>query len=121
MADTADDLSTPLGQETVRAKRRFRLPFTATQALAVLLGLFIAGFLGFVLFGDDPLGGEPRAKIVLRQPMPGAEAEKPAAAETKAPARQQAAPSGGQQTITIIDGSSGKRQEVAIGGDGAGK
>lgn len=125
MADTADDLSTPLGQETVRVKRRFRLPFTATQALAVLLGLFIAGFLGFALFGDDPLGGEPRAKIVLRQPAPGAEAEKAAGAhspaETKAPARQAAAPSGGPQTITIIDGSSGKRQEFAVGGDPAGK
>ncbi len=121
MADAADDLSTPLGQETVRVKRRFRLPVTAKQALAVLLGLFLAGFLGFALFGDDPLGGEPRARIVLRQPMPGTEAEKPASAHSAAPARQQAAPSGGPQTITIIDGSSGKRQEVAIGGDGAGK
>ena len=37
MAEAADDLSTPLGQETVRERRRFRLPFTATQALAVRL------------------------------------------------------------------------------------
>ena len=29
MAETADDLSAPLGQQTVRRKRRFRLPFTA--------------------------------------------------------------------------------------------
>jgi hypothetical protein len=121
MAEAADDLSTPLGQETVRARRRFRLPFTATQALAVLLGLFLAGFLGFALFGDDPLGGEPRAKIVLRQPAPEAEKAAHSPAETKTPARQAATPSGGPQTITIIDGSSGKRQEVAIGGDGAGK
>src|SRR5215475_1303853 len=117
MADAADDLSTPLGQETVRAKRRFRLPFTATQALAVLLGLFLVTFVGFALFNDDPLGGEPRAKIVLRQPGP--EAEKAAAAhpsaESNAPARQQAAAGG--QTVTIIDGSSGKRQEFAVGGD----
>ena len=82
MADAADDLSTPLGQETVRAKRRFRLPFTATQALAVLLGLFLVTFVGFALFNDDPLGGEPRAKIVLRQPGP--EAEKAAAAHPNA-------------------------------------
>src|SRR5262245_62849317 len=102
MADAADDLSTPLGQQ-VRAKRRFPLPFTATQALAVLLGLFLVIFIGFALFNDDPLGGEPRARIVLRQPGP--EAEKAAAAhpsaESNAPARQQAA-SGGQQTVTII-------------------
>src|ERR1700727_1905312 len=38
MAEAADDLSTPLGQKRLRRKRRFRLPFTVTQALAVLLG-----------------------------------------------------------------------------------
>ena len=117
MAEAADDLSTPLGQATVRAKRRFRLPFTATQALAVLLAVFLVTFIGFALFNEDPLGGEPRAKIVLRQPGP--EAEKAAAAhpapETKAPAGQQAH-GGGQQTVTIIDGSSGARQSVIVGG-----
>ena len=46
MAETADDLSTPLGQKTARRKRRFRLPFTAMQALAVLLGLFLVAFAG---------------------------------------------------------------------------
>ena len=50
MAETADDLSTPLGQKTVRQKRRFRLPFTVMQALAVLLGLFLVTFAGFALF-----------------------------------------------------------------------
>jgi polysaccharide deacetylase 2 family uncharacterized protein YibQ len=122
MADAADDLSTPLGQETVRAKRRFRLPFTATQALAVLLGLFLAGFFGFALFNDDPLGGEPRAKIVLRQPSGDAEKAAGAhpAAETASP-KQQAAGPAGQQTVTIIDGSSGKRQDFVVGGDAATK
>jgi polysaccharide deacetylase 2 family uncharacterized protein YibQ len=123
MADAADDLSTPLGQETVaRKRRRFRLPFTAMQALAVLLGLFLVTFAGFALFSDDPLGGEPKARIVLRQPS--GEAEKAAAAhtapETKASPKQPAAsPSAGQQTVTIIDGSSGKRQEFVVGGDPA--
>ena len=60
MAETADDLSTPLGQETVRKKRRrLRLPFTATQAIAVLMGLFLLAFLGFAVFNDNPFGGEP--------------------------------------------------------------
>jgi uncharacterized protein len=123
MADAADDLSTPLGQETVRAKRRLRLPFTATQALAVLLGLFLAGFFGFALFNDDPLGGEPRAKIVLRQPSGDAEKAAGAhpAAETKASPMQQAASPAGQQTVTIIDGSSGKRQDFVVGGDASAK
>ena len=61
MAETADDLSTPLGQETIRRKRRYRLPFTGTQALAVLLGLFLVVFVGFAVFNDDPFGGEPTA------------------------------------------------------------
>ena len=124
MAEAADDLSTPLGQETVaRPARRFRLPFTATQALAVLLGLFLVVFVGFALFNDDPLGGEPQARIVLRQPGP--EAEKAAAhsgsAESRTSAKPQQANPDGQQTVTIIDGSSGKRQDFVIGGDRAAK
>jgi polysaccharide deacetylase 2 family uncharacterized protein YibQ len=123
MAEAADDLSTPLGQETVaRPARRFRLPFTAMQALAVLLGLFLVVFVGFALFNDDPLGGEPQARIVLRQPGP--EAEKAAAhsgAESRTSAKPQQANPDGQQTVTIIDGSSGKRQDFVIGGDRAAK
>jgi polysaccharide deacetylase 2 family uncharacterized protein YibQ len=123
MAEAADDLSTPLGQQTVaRPARRFRLPFTATQALAVLLGLFLVVFVGFALFNDDPLGGEPQARIVLRQPGP--EAERAAAhsgAESRTSAKPQQANPDGQQTVTIIDGSSGKRQDFVIGGDRAAK
>ena len=63
-----DDLSTPLGQKTERQKRRFRLPFTAMQALAVLLGLFLVAFLTIALFTDNPFGGEPVARIALRKP-----------------------------------------------------
>ncbi len=124
MAETADDLSTPLGKQTARRKRRFRLPFTGTQALAVLLGLFLAAFAGFAIFGDNPLGGEPVVRIALRPPATPAEGEKsamapPGAAEPGAKsATKQAAPAE-QKTVTIIDGSSGKRQDVVIGGDAA--
>jgi polysaccharide deacetylase 2 family uncharacterized protein YibQ len=126
MAETADDLSTPLGQQTARRKRRFRLPFTGIQALAVLLGLFLAVFAGFAIFGDNPLGGEPVAHIALRAPATPAEpgeksAMAPPAAEPSAKsATKQAAPAE-QKTVTIIDGSSGKRQDVVIGGDAADK
>ena len=65
MAETADDLSTPLGQKTARRKRRYRLPFTGMQALAVLLGLFLVTFAGFAIFNDNPLGGEPIKRIAL--------------------------------------------------------
>jgi uncharacterized protein len=124
MAEAADDLSTPLGQATERRKRRFRLPFTATQALAVLLGLFLVTFVGVALFNDDPLGGEPVSRVAIRQPMPAS--EKSAATPLDAPAPdtksepKQAMP-GEQKTVTIIDGSSGARHDVAIGSDSADK
>jgi uncharacterized protein len=120
MVETADDLSTPLGQQTVRRKRRYRLPFTGTQALAVLLGLFLVTFAGFVIFSDNPLGGEPVARIALRQAAPASEKENAAPATASEPAAKsvakQAAP-GEQKTVTIIDGSSGARQDVVISGN----
>ena len=74
MTETADDLSAPLGQKTAaRGKRRFRLPFTAMQALAVLLGLFLVVFAGFAIFGDNPFGGEPTAHVAIRQKGQGDE------------------------------------------------
>ncbi|HWL19474.1 MAG TPA: divergent polysaccharide deacetylase family protein [Bradyrhizobium sp.] len=117
--DTADDLSAPLGQKTGR-KRRFRLPFTAMQMLAVLLGLFLAAFAGFAIFGNTPLGGEPVARVALREGKPAEEKTAPAS-EHGAKAAPKQAPSGDQKTVTIIDGSSGARHDVVIGSDGADK
>src|SRR3979490_506450 len=120
MDETADDLSTPLGQKTVRKKRRFRLPFTGIQALAVVLGLILVAFVGFAIFNDNPLGGEPIAHIAIRQttrqttPPAGDES---AAAPSTAPepaaksVAKQAAPSE-QKTLTIIEGPHG------VGGGG---
>ena len=124
MAETADDLSTPLGQKTARRKRPYRLPFTGTQAVAVLLGLFLVTFVGFAIFNDNPLGGEPIAHIALRQPIPGTEKPAETPPSTAAPAAtsvaKQAAPAG-PMTVTIIDGSSGTRHDVVISGEGADK
>jgi polysaccharide deacetylase 2 family uncharacterized protein YibQ len=116
MAETVDDLSAPLGQQTVRRKRRFKLPFTVTQALATLLGLFLLVFLGFALFGDDPLGGEPIARLTLR-PSKQADTKTSTAAEqaAKSTPKQEAATE--QKTVTIIDGSSGARHDVVISGE----
>ncbi|WP_420967681.1 divergent polysaccharide deacetylase family protein [Bradyrhizobium sp. B120] len=123
MAEAADELSTPLGQNTAGKTRRVRLPFTAMQALAVLLGLVLVGFAGVALFNDNPLGGEPIARITLRNPAPAAADDKHAPAEpvVKSAAKSPAA-AGDSKTVTIIDGSSGKRQDVVIGaGDPAEK
>jgi polysaccharide deacetylase 2 family uncharacterized protein YibQ len=127
MAEAADELSAPLGRETARGKRRFRLPFTGKQALAALLGLFLATFAGYALFHDDPFGGEPLVRIAIgpssgedkaATKSPEMPAEKPAtAAHGAEPAANSKATSASEQrTVTIIDGSSGARHDVAIGG-----
>jgi polysaccharide deacetylase 2 family uncharacterized protein YibQ len=125
MAETADDLSTPLGQKTVaRGKRRYRLPFTGTQALAALLGLFLVAFAGFAIFNDNPLGGEPVARIAIRQSPPTSDRPATAAPDTSEHGTKSApkhADGSEQKTITIIDGSSGARRDVLIGSGGTDK
>jgi hypothetical protein len=120
---TADELSTPLGQKRPR-KRRFRLPFSASQAVATMLGLFLLAFLGFAIFNDNPFGGEPIAQIALKAPPTAEKAAAPAepAAKNAAKDAQGAhdaakppAAASGQKTITIIDGSKGTRQDVVVG------
>lgn len=114
---TTDDLSAPLGQDRPR-RRRFRLPFTAPQALTALFGVFLATFLGFAIFNNNPLGGEPIVKVAYDSAtLPGDKAAPASAAASPGPAPAgDAVKAPGQQTVTIIDGSSGTRQDVAIGG-----
>ena len=115
---TTDDLSAPLGQDRPR-KRRYRLPFSAPQAIAGLLGLFLVVFLGFAIFNQNPIGGDPLAKVSYDPAkLPAETAAKPAGAIPAAPKEAAAPPASGQQTVTIIDGSSGARQSVVVGGGG---
>lgn len=122
MADTADDLSAPLGQDTLRRKR-LRLPFTAMQALATLLGLFLVVFGGFAIFSDNPLGGEPIARLAIDEGRPSNETTSSTSfsSEPEVRAAQKQAASDEQKTVTIIDGSSGARQNVVIGGEADGR
>jgi polysaccharide deacetylase 2 family uncharacterized protein YibQ len=124
MAETADDLSAPLGQDSVRRTHRFRLPFSGMQALAALLGLFLVAFAGFALFNDNPLGGEPMTRLAILQLQPGQDKLAEKSAMTAPPRSAEPVvtkPPSEQRTITIIDGSSGARHDVAIGGEPAGK
>lgn len=102
-------------------KRRFRLPFTATQALLGALALFLLAFLGVAIFNDNPLGGEPMARIALGSaPPPVAETKAPPAAAKTPPSEpvivRQQPPAGEQRTVTIIDGSSGARKDFTVPG-----
>jgi polysaccharide deacetylase 2 family uncharacterized protein YibQ len=114
---TTDDLSAPLGQDRPR-NRRMRLPFTAPQAIATVLALFLLTFAGFALFHRDPLGGEPIAKVAYDPAtLPAEKPTKPSTDETPSASSTVTDTSHGQRTVTIIDGSSGKRHDMVIGGD----
>jgi uncharacterized protein len=130
MAEAADELSAPLGRDTARGRRHFRLPFTGMQALAAVLGLFLATFAGYALFRDDPLGGEPLTRVAIGptsgDDKPAAKpgvtsAERPAMASHGAEPSAKAAAPGEQRIVTIIDGSSGARQNVTIAGEASEK
>ena len=126
-----DDLNAPLGQDKA-GKRRFPRgvtpPVALPHAAAGALGLFIVVFALWALIADDPLGGEPTA-IVMADPPPGAKTPAvagPAVGPTRYDGPETAVaaaakPSSATQTITIIDGSSGKRQEVVVPGPDAKK
>jgi polysaccharide deacetylase 2 family uncharacterized protein YibQ len=88
------------------------------QALAVLLGAFLVVFAGFALFGDNPLGGEPVVHLALRAKGADEKVAAPVMAGEHGamPAVKPPASAAEQRTVTIIDGSSGKRQDVVIGG-----
>jgi polysaccharide deacetylase 2 family uncharacterized protein YibQ len=143
-----DDLSAPLGQEMGQGRKGGKrdqwtaaIPFVALRAAVAALGGFAIIFLGWALFADDPLGGEPMAIVPANLHADGAGPDaKPAdsssgrtaEADGERPARydgpaviagQPAAPAAGAgpNTITIIDGSNGKRQDVPIPGQPADK
>jgi uncharacterized protein len=136
----ADDLSAPLGQD--KKPKRSKLPRLLPLAIAGALGLCLAVFVVWAAVVNDPLGGEPLVVVsaglgsspkapdeAAKAAKGNAEAEAKAesksgpAPDTKQPAVEPPkAPPPGMQTVTIIDGGTGSRQEVLIpsqGGPGA--
>ena len=126
-----DDLNTPLTAPP--AKRRLPIPkISAGQVTAGVLGLFLAVFVGWALVVEDPQGGDAMVEVAIKlapatKPASSAGASQPHAsgkAPDKANAHEDPASASGKagetpprgKTVTIIDGSSGKRQEVAISG-----
>jgi polysaccharide deacetylase 2 family uncharacterized protein YibQ len=139
-----DDLSAPLGQGIGKRDKANRNTWMAAiaplgpRALAAALGSFALVFLGWALFTDAPLGGEPMVVVAanLHADAAGPDAKNTEAnpghaaeADRERPNRydgppigtgQPAAPSG-RNMVTIIDGSSGKREDVVIPGQQADK
>jgi hypothetical protein len=107
-----DDLSKPLGQ-TRKKKKPFVLPIPwVARTLAAALSLCVAVLAGWILFVDDPYGGEPAVVIGAATAAP----QTKTAGENEPPAKRNAPPSveAEKKTVTIIDGSTGKRQEVNV-------
>jgi polysaccharide deacetylase 2 family uncharacterized protein YibQ len=132
----SDDLNAPLGQD--KKKGLPKLPVAAPQLLAGTLGLFGLLVVAWAVFVNDPLGGEPVAVVAAKPPAAGQAKQDsdgdgkqhsrydgpagtaPDPAATAAAATKAKAPPPGSKTITIIDGSSGKSQEVIIPGNSSG-
>ncbi len=124
-----DDLNVPLGRFGSGRKRR-KVPALIPQAFAGLLACSAGAFAVAAMVLDDPLGGE-QLGIVTADLRPDTASRKAADAEaTNQPERPNrydgpdavapapSAPANGT-TITIIDGSSGKRQDVVVPGRAA--
>ena len=130
-----DDLNAPLGQD--KGKKQWKLPAALPHVVAGALGLFALVVGAWAIFGDDPLGGEPVAVVTAKRSGADAQAKREGAsdginhARYDGPAGEKAADAAvavkitslppGSKTITIIDGSSGKTQEVTIPGKAADK
>ena len=116
-----DDLNAPLGLG--KGKRLPKLPASPPQILAGALGLSGLVVVGWATFVHDPLGGQPVAVVATKLSLPGqteqnGSANQPAAHEAAANtpdgAKAVAPPPPGSKMVTIIDGSSGARQQVVI-------
>jgi polysaccharide deacetylase 2 family uncharacterized protein YibQ len=111
-----DDLDAPLGQDT-KKQRRFRIPVAVPQVIAGLLGLFVATFAGWALVVSDPLGGEPMivaATSPAKGQLPVVVSAPQGPNKYDGPSLTPAMPAAANNTVTIIDGSTGKRQQVPI-------
>lgn len=131
---TADDVSTPLGQQP--AKRRWRLPISIPQIIAGALTAFLGVFVVWTIVADNPFGGEPVVAVPIdlhavvatkkyvppaaHEAIPAMSAPDNSAATMPMPPAQNST-AAGTKTVTIIDGKTGARQEVVIpdAGEGA--
>jgi polysaccharide deacetylase 2 family uncharacterized protein YibQ len=119
----ADDLNAPLGTGKPR-RRRFTIPAVVPRAIAGALAACLLTFALWALLVDDPFGGEPVAvaPVQFRTSAASKAEQTPPPTDVKANPSAQAASSTpekaappGAKTVTIIDGVSGKRQDVVVG------
>ena len=119
---TVDDLNAPLGTAKPK-RRRFTIPALVPRAIAGALAACVLIFALWALLVDAPFGGEPVAIAPVHQRTPAAsKTEQPPTTPAKVTpstptgnAALEKAIAPGAKTVTIIDGLSGKRQDVVVG------
>jgi len=120
----ADDLSAPLGQRKPARPSR-KLTLAQLHLIAAVLAVSLVAGTGWMFLADKPFGREPMAAAQGQMPTstPSVDegelrvirlspAERMTVPDNKLAATPVAAPP--TTTITIIDGTSGRRQEVQI-------
>ncbi len=136
----ADDLSAPLGRD--RKEKSSRLSSSLLPVgIAGFLGLCLTVFVVWAAVVDDPSGGEPMVVMSTGTRAPSAKKPEDAKADAAKPelktetrtadaksapttpdVRPAETPQGtpaGMQSVTIINGSSGTRQEVLVPAPGS--
>jgi uncharacterized protein len=111
----ADDLSLPL---RTSIGRRSLLAIPPFFLIAASLGFLTAAVLGWLMFVKDPRANDPFAVVAIEK-GPAKPKSEPAALPTVSTVRdlgenKAASIPPGAQTVTIIDGKSGTRQEVVV-------
>jgi hypothetical protein len=115
MGFVAEDLSLPLG---TGIRRRSLPPIPPFLLIAGALGFLTALTLGWLLFVKDPRASEPFVLVSIEKSAAKQKSEPaalPAVSSVRDPGEKKAAAiPAGAQTVTIIDGKSGARQEVVV-------
>jgi polysaccharide deacetylase 2 family uncharacterized protein YibQ len=124
---TTDDINAPLGQGQ-KKKRRISIPVSTSQILGGALALFLAVFVLWATFGNNPFGGEPVAVAPINTKTAEQAANStptviqgtssrydgPAATQPLDGPATPPPPKAATQTVTIIDGKTGQRQEIQL-------
>jgi polysaccharide deacetylase 2 family uncharacterized protein YibQ len=103
----AKDLDTPL---TAKAARTARLPTRLLAPLVIVVAASVVAVpTAWIMLFDAPLGGEPSVIAAIDAPQRSAKS-----LQGQAAANDPDAGKSGAQTVTIIDGKSGTRTQVAV-------
>jgi len=116
--EQTDDLSKPLGKKKPKRRSFVVPPWIVSRSIAGVLGFCVLVLAGWIMFVDEPYGGEPMTIVSAdtRTAPAGKAGAKPGDA-AKGDATAPAASGEGEkrgETVTIIDGSTGKRQEITV-------